>query len=252
MKKTLLLVVLVVLIGCGGNQPVSTADTPAPSAAVALSHPTVAPTRTPQPTNTPKPTLTPMPTRPTNTPAPTKTPLPTMAPIVLTGSGDSVVDVSKGKDPCIVHITGNASSRFFAVKNLDATGGLIDLLVNTTDPYEGWRPLDWRVGETTTMFEVSATGSWTIEVLPLLSAHTCQIPGTCTGTGDDVVLLIGSGTKAAIKGNASGRFFAIIGYANSSDLLVNTTDPYEGTVLLRGAKALEIRASDEWTITVSK
>jgi len=99
-------------------------------------------------------------------------------PIILNGSGDSIVDIDKPDIPMIVHITGNAASRHFAVKNYDSTGEGIDLIVNTTEPYDGIRPIDFKDGEWTSRFEVSATGNWTIEVLPLSSLRILFVPGS--------------------------------------------------------------------------
>lgn len=221
-------------------------DTPAPTD-------TAAPTDTPEPTDTPAPTNTPEPTntpRPTNTPAPTDTPTATPTPIVLSGSGDSIVDIEKGPDPALVHITGNAGSSFFAVINYDANNEQIGLLVNTTESYDGVRPLDFRNDEHTARFEVQADGAWTIEVIPLTSIERVEIPGAMSGNGDYVFAIIG-GTPdtAAITGNAGSDFFAVLGYGNTIDLLVNTTDPYDGTVLLdSGTAIIEVQAEGEWSM----
>ncbi len=215
-----------------------------------------APTDTPAPTNTSAPTNTPAPTstpKPTNTPAPTNTPTLTPTPIVLTGTGDAIVDVEKESGPALVHITGNASSSHFAVINYDANNEQIDLLVNTTDTYDGVRPLDFLDGQQTYRFEVKATGVWTIEVLPLSSIHKLVIPGEVSGTGD-YVFAINGGTPdtAVITGNANSRHFAVLGYGSTKDLLVNTTDPYNGTVLLSSDLIIiEVDSESDWTITIN-
>lgn len=231
------------------------AVTPVPSAT-----PTAPPTNTskltPQPSKTPQPTLTPRPTNtegPTVTPRPTNTPEPSPTPIVFTGSGDAVVDITKANEPMLVHIVGNAGRRFFAVQSYDTTGNQLDLLVNTTDPYDGVRPLDFMANELTTRFQIQAVGKWTIEVLPLTAARVLEVPGTITGIGDDVVILRGGKPDTAkIKGNAGGRFFAVQGYGARRSLLVNTTDPYDGTVILSNDTAIiEVRAIGEWSIEVT-
>jgi hypothetical protein len=206
-----------------------------------------APTNTTIPTNTPAPTYT---TKPSNTPAPTNTPTMTLTPIVLTGSGDSIVDVETS-GPALVHIVGNDSSRFFAVINYDANNRQIDLLVNTTDPYDGVRPLDFLDSDHTARFEVQATGSWTIEVLPLSTIHKLDIPGEISGKGDYVFAITGGTPDTAIvTGNADSRFFAVLGWGNTRDLLVNTTDPYSGTVLLNSDTIIiEVQAEGEWTMS---
>ena len=193
----------------------------------------------------------------TATPRPTPTPEPTPAieleAMTFTGSGDSIVDVEKPEEPAIVHIVGNAGGRFFAVSNLDSNNESIDLLVNTTEPYDGIRPLDFLEDEQTVRFEVQATGEWTIEILPLTEARIVSVPGTIEGTGDDVVIVVGDGDTADISGNASGRFFAVIAYSNRANLLVNVTDPYEGRVIMpANTSLLEIVARDDWSITINE
>jgi hypothetical protein len=174
---------------------------------------------------------------------------------VFTGSGDSVVTFDRPAQPAIVHITGNAGSRHFAVVSYAPDGGYIDLLVNTTDPYDGIRPLDFD-GEHAARFEVSATGDWKIEILPLSSAHTLWVPGAMQGADDDVVALAG-GTPdlATVNGNAENRHFAIVSYSATThylDLLVNTTDPYQGTVMVdRNARYLVVDSEGSWSISIT-
>jgi hypothetical protein len=229
-------------------------DTPVPTETPEPTN-TPAPTDTPAPTNTPTLTNTPEPTntpRPTNTPTPTDTPTVTPTPIVLTGTGDAIVDIEKGAEPALVHIIGNSASRFFAVINYDSNGEQIDLLVNTTDPYDGVRPLDFRNDEQTARFEVQATGTWTIEVIPLLAIERVEVPGSISGVGDYVFALSGGiPDTATITGNQSERFFAVLGYGDGIDLLVNTTDPYQGVVLLDpDTLIIEVQAEGEWTIEI--
>jgi hypothetical protein len=153
----------------------------------------------------------------------------------------------------LIHITGNASSRHFAVVSRDAAGESIDLLVNTTEPYDGVRPLDFREGEHTMRLEITATGDWTIEILDLTVARRLEVPGTIEGEGDDVVWLTGGAADTArIVGNASERHFAVIAYGRGIDLLVNTTEVYDGTVIIpAGTLMLEIKATGPWTIEVT-
>lgn len=219
-------------------------------------------TDTPSPTHTPKPTDVPPPTPTrTKTPSPSQTPKPTQtipptkipAPIVFTGKGDSVVNFNNPYPVAIAHITGNAESRFFAVTNYGSDGKQIDLLVNTTDPYDGVRPIDFRNDEHTTRFQVQSSGDWKIQILPLASARQLNVPGTIKGRGDDVLRLGGSTPDLAkINGNAGKRFFAVIGYSDSADLLVNTTSQYAGTVILDSSTlVMEVDATGDWTIEVT-
>ena len=228
---------------------VAATDEPAEEAQAPEATEPPAPTDTPEPTNTPRPTATP---RPTDTPEPTLTPTPPPDPIVLTGSGDDIVDVEKWEGPAVARITGNTAGAHFAVMNYDAQGNQIDLLVNTTDPYSGIRPLDLLDSQHTTQFEVKATGDWTIEVLPFLeNATSVEVPGTTSGTGDAVLILLDEAATANVTGNAAGSHFAVIGYGGFfPDLLVNTTDPFDGRVILsRDTVLIAVTATGGWTIT---
>ena len=193
---------------------------------------------------------------PTNTPLPTDTLLPpsqTPEPITVSGTGDMIVDAENPYNVAIVHILGNSCGRFFAVTNYDNNGQKIDLLVNTTDPYDGIRPIDFHQDKHTTRFEINSSCEWQISILPLISVRSLTVPGTISGSEDDVIALLG-GTPdlATVKGNSGSRFFAVVGYGSSADLLVNTTDPYEGTVMLSSDTIiLEIQSVGEWSIEVT-
>ena len=201
------------------------------------------------PTNTPVPTNT---LAPTNTPVP---PTPIPEPVVLTGTGDYVVDFDNPFEVAIVHIVGNASSRHFAVQTYSSNGERIDLLANTTDPYDGIKALDLSTDKKSTRFEVTATGEWRIEILSIASARILTVPGVIEGKGDEVLWVNGSVPDLAIiRGNAASSHFAVkvYGLNGYADLLVNTTDPYEGTTILNGAPLLiEVYAKDNWSIEMT-
>ena len=85
----------------------------------------------------------------------------------------------------------------------------------------------------------------------MTTARILEVPGEITGNGDDVIVLSGGTPDTAdITGNAASRFFAVIAHdVSSRDLLVNTTDPYEGTVILDpDALVIEVTAADGWSI----
>ena len=58
-----------------------------------------------------------------------------------------------------------------------------------------------------------------------------------------------------IKGNSASRHFDIISYEKDGsygDLLVNTSDAYDGKVMLKGSiYILKISAVGEWSITLN-
>ena len=256
----LIILALLITAACGSSaEPTATAPAPTdPPRPTETPAPTVTlePTATPEPTDTPAPTATP---EPTNTPMATATatatpePPATPEPLVLSGSGDSIVDVERPDTPALIHITGNDAGQHFAVMSYDSEGERIELLVNVTDPYDGICPLDFMSGEHTTRLEISATGEWRVEILPLTAARTLTVPGSIEGEGDDVLWLVGATPDlATIVGNAGGHYFGAWAYGDGRDMLVNTTDPYEGTVILSSdATLLALQATGAWNVTVT-
>lgn len=265
--KRLMSLMVVLLLAASLAACESTADgtstppagTPAAAAAATGTSQPAKPTPTPKPakaTNTPEPTATPAP--PTPTPEPTATPAPpTPTPLPepksYSGSGSDVVAIEKpgGSDGAvIVHVTGNAESRYFGVTGFDDAGQQTDLLVNTTDQYDGITLLDAWKGQTTTRLQVTAEGDWTIEIRPLEMAQRAAVPGATSGTGDNVLMLEGKPDTAHIVGNADGRYFGVIGHGKLWDLLVNTTDPYDGRVIVNTSTVvIEVKAIGDWQIT---
>jgi hypothetical protein len=227
------------------EEPTATSEptsTPEPTATATL-------TPTPQPTSTPAPTATPEPTS-TPTPEPTATPAP--QPVVYGGSGTNVIDIQKPGDPgaaVLVYIRGNAGSRYFGVESYDDAGEQVDLLVNTTDPYEGVVLMDIGNDDQTTRLQITAEGEWFIELRSLNTARRVSVPGTIEGTGDDVFIVDGDPDVAQISGNADGRYFGVWAYGDRGHLLVNTTDPYDGRVIVaRDIVLVQVTAVGGWRI----
>lgn len=181
--------------------------------------------------------------------APSPEPVPASPePVTYTGSGDDVIDIEPPTDQFVLQITGNGSARHFAVQGYDSQGEPTELFVNTTDPYTEGITIDPTF--TTTTLEISATGAWSISLTPLQSLEQITAGTTLEGTGDQVLLVSGNPTRASITGNAGAHHFAVTVYGPSgSDLLVNTTDPYEGNVMVTGDPVvLEVDSEDAWSI----
>jgi hypothetical protein len=202
------------------------------------------PTKTPLPTNTPQPTETPLPTA-TSTPPP--------QPIVLTGSGDSVVDVKKWNGPAILKATHTGGGNFI-VLNYASSGDKIDLLINTIGNYAGTLPLDFLDSQRTARLEITAGGQWELTIFPIQNARRETVPSSIQGTGDDVVVL----TDAApdlLKINATqaeGNFILMTYGTKGRDLLVNEIAPYSGTVMTKpGTYLLVITATGPWSIEIT-
>lgn len=169
-------------------------------------------------------------------------------PITYTGSGDSVLEIESIKEGYVFYIEGNKSSRHFAVKGYDANGKSTGLFVNTTDTYKGIT-IDSTLSTVT--LEISAVGSWSVELRPFGRLDTISKGETLKGSGDDVILVLSYGNTADISGNAGEHHFAVKSYGkNGNNLMVNTTDKYRGTVMLKNAPTLlEVNAEGDWSIT---
>lgn len=207
------------------------------------------PTATPEPTEAPEPTATPAPTA---TAQPTATPEPPPEPVNYAGNGDDVLTIDKPggpESPALAFVRGNSEASHFAVSAFDAQGDQVALLVNTTDPYEGLVPLDFMDSEETTQLEISSSGEWEIELRPLESLEIQNVPGEASGSGDHVFGIDGNSPTAHIDGNAGETHFAVAGYGNGWNLLVNTTDQYRGRVMLPSdVWIIEVDAEGPWRI----
>ena len=242
-----------------------TACTPA----VAISVPT--PTSTSIPTNSPAPTRTPIPTQlptatqlieeshdPPITPTesgeevnpPELTPTPVAA---LSGSGDDVVEVDLPDDFVgVIHVIGNEIGEGFMVRNFDTNGELIGILVDTSDPYDGIRPLDFLNTEDTGSLEITGVGEWEVEIIEIFDAPFLDMPGNLTQSGDYVLVLGGGLPDSALvkKEEAIGNF-RILGYGRSIEVLVDSTGSLDGVFSINpDIVVLEIQAQGEWTLDV--
>ena len=189
----------------------------------------------------------------TTQPAPPTTTL-SVQPQHFEGSGDFIVDLPAPiMEAAVVHVTGNSDSRYFGVTAYSAANTRLEGLVNTTDPYDGRRPLNFTGAEDVAHFEVKASSGWTIDVEPLESQRRGTSPGVIEGDGDAVILISGAPTRAHVVGNAESRYFGVTGYRTSRSGLVNTTDPYDGIVLVPSTAnfAFEIVSEGHWRIEFS-
>lgn len=176
---------------------------------------------------------------------------PITEPNIYEGSGDSVIDIvapEGNNDIFILYVKGNAESRHFAVKGYDSDSNKTQLFVNTTDPYEG-KTIDSSLK--TVQLEITASGDWYIEARSLFACPKITPSSLVESVGDEVLLVSGEPNTARISGNASGRHFAVKAHGSTSDLLVNTTDPYEGTTKIKSDTfILEVKAEGGWQINL--
>lgn len=171
------------------------------------------------------------------------------APIQLSGTGDTVIDLPAGATGGIVVATHNGK-RNFAVTVLDANNGSTgDLLVNTIGAYSGTTA--WGIsalGEGVKL-QVMADGAWTFDIRPMGDAPLVAP----AGTGDAVFLYEGGAASLAAT-HAGSRNFVVqeeTGKAFSMGLLINEIGVYNGTVpLAAGPSVITVTADGAWTLAV--
>ena len=171
-------------------------------------------------------------------------------PIEYTGTGDSVIFLDDIPSGWVLYAEGNAEDRYFCIQGYDDNDQFTELFVNTTEPYCG-TTIDGNFA--TTQLEITATGEWRIEIRPLIGCDTITVGEPYKSTGDAVLIVSGDAKTADIYGNARAAYFGVhaIG-AGSSDLLVNTTEEYSGTVKCKNnPQFIVVIASDQWGILLN-
>lgn len=171
-------------------------------------------------------------------------------PVVYSGSGDSVLEIDPPEGPYFFHITGNSGAHHFSVKAYDSADEYLELLVNTTEPYEGIT-MDGTL--TTSLLEISSEDDWAIELLPAAYIPSYTSGDTVTGSGDTVFYVSDIGKTADISGNSDAHHFSVRAISNYGyDLLVNETEPYSGKVKLDADTFLfVVTAESDWAITLN-
>jgi hypothetical protein len=139
------------------------------------------------------------------------------APTTYTGKGDDVVTIKKDTGVAIVTFE---CAKCSGNTVLQSDGG-DSLLVNTIGAYSGRHIIDATDGSVTSTLTVKATGSWKITVASGLSSAK-KGETNASGRGDDVVVLTGKITKAAITNKGGGSNFVVQVYGESGfpDLVV--------------------------------
>lgn len=286
MKKLLLLVVCCfVLSGCNSYNEAEQTKDPLPkqeitptknieqelvSTPLPTETPTPIPTATPEPTSAPTPTLTPTTTptpkptatptpKPTSTPKPTATPKPTPTPTLQNAEPTLLYSFSgKGDDVIVdVYVESGSFVKFICeddrYKCLKAHhGDDYELLVNESDAYTGCTFLK-DCYDTNVMFEINATGEWTLEIYFLGSSTTDSF----SGKGDFVTPIFAPSSKVYEIKCPADRYFCVKGYYGNFDydLLVNESEPYSGKVLFKpygGYAFFTIESHGEWSINPVK
>mgnify|MGYP003375026889 CR=1 FL=1 len=194
--------------------------------------------------------------RPTATPLPTATPKPKETPIVINGKGDDIVNVNKWTGFAAMRITATGA-RNFTIWNYDKDGKKKDLLVNTIGDYAGIVLLDVYDREKTTRLEVTSSGTWKFEILPvdsLIPDRGIYAPETYEGIGDDIFLIGGKPDLIKIEAPNSKRNFVVKVLTRSGDisLVINKVGAYTGTAILpEGTMLVMVNAVGPWKATIT-
>lgn len=180
---------------------------------------------------------------------------PPLEPIVLEGSGDDVVVLDSPVSLAAMDVNANDSGRYFGIKPILATGEAGISLVNTTDPFDGTVLLLGTDQDAIAGFEVSSNGPWSFVIKSIAEVPFLGQSETIEGSGDALVRLdetVGL-TTITVTGNSEGRYFGVRPHgATYSFSVINTTDPYTGTVRLDpGTLLLEITAIGSWSISLN-
>jgi hypothetical protein len=172
---------------------------------------------------------------------------PAFEPIVLSGTGDDVVDVSMPTDQAGIITLTHQGGANFAVISYDPAGNRIDLLANVIGNYNGARPVNLTGTEPVGQLEITADGPWTAEIRSLAEARI-EVTQTFSGQGPDVVILGGDTGNAASVTHDGSANFAVIAWGDSRDLLVNEIGAYQGRVRIPpGTILLDIQADGGWS-----
>lgn len=230
------------IAGCGAQQQAG-APTPGTTTSSTSNSPTSSSSSTVTSTTTRTTATTTSPSRTsTRSSAPTTTSV-AYEPIAsqhFEGAGDDVVVVTKPADKAALLTFSCSDCQHNVAVKTD-----YDLLVNEIGSYSGTHLIDIHNDENTTTVEVTADGSWTMDITDITNA-----PEATSGTGDSVIW-VNSGNKVAITHDGEHNFAIIAASSSGIDLLVNEIGSYTGTKAIDTPAILDIDADGNWTITPS-
>lgn len=163
-----------------------------------------------------------------------------------TGVGDDVIELPAGLKAGFVEVT-HAGSSNFAVWAFDKDMERVDLLANEIGNYTGAAPFGFGFADEPVKYlEVTAGGTWTVNIKPITDAPAF------TGEG------LGAGVfKGSIKGGSKtlthvgSSNFAVWQYCTNgdSDLLANEIGSYTGRKIVKsGSCVIAVEADGTWSI----
>jgi hypothetical protein len=226
MRPVALLVLVMLVVGCGGTTLLPSTGTRSGSSPPAASGRTAL--------TTPRPA--------------------TFTPITLRGKGNKVARVKIPEGAPASATATHSGSRKFAITSIGADGSRNGLLVNTIGKYKGTVLFDVGADEHSLALQIEADGSWVIIIKPVASARSWNGASALKGTGDDVVRISPpSRGPVTLDLTFTGQgTFAVESYADDgSAVLANEIDSFSGqTVLPAGSFLLTVTVdAGTWGMT---
>jgi hypothetical protein len=169
-----------------------------------------------------------------------------------TGFGDSIIELTKIKKPVLVQLSHQGASNFI-VWAKDKNASRIDLVANNIGNYSGTILLNLNSQEVLNYFEITADGSWSVEVKGLKKAPNWK-GKTYSGFGDQVIELqkiFKGNTRLNLSHIGSGNFIVWTYDKNGKrlDLKANEIGSYTGQKFLgSNVKYISVQSDGEWTI----
>lgn len=183
--------------------------------------------------------------------------LPEMPLIDLSGTGNDVITLDKPEGPAALWVKGGADEEFFSVDGYNAAGEQINNLLFDIGEFEGVVPLDfdvagWGMDMKITRLQVTAVGSWSMQVRPLSSIPVLESGQTYQGEGSELFRVNGPISTAYVQYREADGYFWGQSYdwatSYRSSFGPNDMGPYVGRVVMSPGY-VSIQAWGPWTFT---
>lgn len=173
-------------------------------------------------------------------------------PIELEGSGDTATDTFSLTPGLAFFSAEHTGGSNFVLEFMDENGNQLNLLVNEIGSYNGTTAATIPdSGEY--LLNVTADGSWNIDITQSIPSDVPSAPTTLEGNGDDVVFVnLDSGlTHLEFSHLGESNFIVMV---NDQNLLVNEIGNYEGSQAQQvqdpGTYAISVKADGNWSIQI--
>ncbi len=212
--------------------------------------------------------------QPPPTPTPTPQPIPEPEPIGFSGYGDDVSSKFTLEAGITIITMAHRGDSNFAIKLLDNTGGLVDLLVNEIGVFDGSVAKGVRADNIIGarpgihLLDITADGDWTVLIKQPRPTTAEAVPLNLAGKGCDVspFFVLGGGLAVFNMIHDGDSNFAIILLSTDgsvAELLVNEIGSYSGKKAIGvkqgniigarpGIHILSIMADGNWAVSIGE